>query len=153
MPDNGFGNKANSRSFILRLYRVKPNWRTEWGGKGTVTIKSAISLSDPDEKVLFPIVNENTPERILTGGDFDVESVRQAPDGTFYFGEEFGPFIVHVDARAACSTRRCRFHAVFVARQPVPARPHAEPRRLDTASRRWRCRRRHARCTRSSRAR
>src|SRR6478609_2396008 len=40
MPDNGFGNKANSRSFILRLYRVKPNWRTEWGGKGTVTIKS-----------------------------------------------------------------------------------------------------------------
>ncbi|MDA0172354.1 esterase-like activity of phytase family protein [Solirubrobacter taibaiensis] len=98
MPDNGFGNKANSRSFILRLYKVKPNWRTEWSGKGTVNVKSAITLSDPDEKVPFPIVNENTEERILTGGDFDIESVRQAPDGTFYFGEEFGPFIVHVDA-------------------------------------------------------
>ena len=99
MPENGFGNKANSRSFILRLYRVKPSWRTEWSGKGTVTVKSAITLSDPDEKVPFPIVNETTPERILTGGDFDIESVRQAPDGTFYFGEEFGPFILHVDAQ------------------------------------------------------
>lgn len=98
MPDNGFGNKANSRSFILRLYKVKPNWRTEWSGKGTVNVKSAITLSDPDEKIPFPIVNENTEERILTGGDFDVESVRQLPDGTFYFGEEFGPFLVHVDA-------------------------------------------------------
>ena len=94
MPDNGFGSKANSRSFILRLYRVRPNFK-----KGTVQVRDAISLSDPDGKVPFPIVNENTEDRILTGGDFDVESVRRAPDGTFYFGEEFGPFIVHVDAR------------------------------------------------------
>jgi hypothetical protein len=95
MPDNGFGSKANSRSFILRLYKVRP----KWAGKGEVKILDAISLSDPDGKVPFPIVNENTPDRILTGGDLDIESVRQAPDGTFYFGEEFGPFIVHVDAR------------------------------------------------------
>lgn len=99
MPDNGFGNKANSRSFILRVYRVKPNWRTEWGGKGTVQVREAITLSDPDEKIPFPIVNEETPERILTGGDLDIESVRRAPDGTFWFGEEFGPFIVHTDAK------------------------------------------------------
>jgi hypothetical protein len=99
MPDNGFGNKANSRSFILRLYKVRPKWKTEWSGKGDVKILDAITLSDPDAKVPFPIVNENTPDRILTGGDFDVESVRQAPDGTFWFGEEFGPFIVHVDAK------------------------------------------------------
>ena len=71
--------------------------RVERQGHGQI-VKSAITLSDPDEKVPFPIVNENTEERILTGGDFDIESVRQAPDGTFYFGEEFGPFIVHVDA-------------------------------------------------------
>ena len=99
MPDNGFGAKANSRSFILRLYKVRPKWKTEWNGKGDVKILDAITLSDPDGKVPFPIVNDNTPERILTGGDFDVESVRQAPDGTFWFGEEFGPFIVHVDAK------------------------------------------------------
>ncbi|MDA0164805.1 esterase-like activity of phytase family protein [Solirubrobacter ginsenosidimutans] len=99
MPDNGFGSKANSRSFILRLYTVRPKWKTEWSGKGDVKILDALTLSDPDAKVPFPIVNENTPERILTGGDFDIESVRQAPDGTFYFGEEFGPFIVHVDGK------------------------------------------------------
>ena len=99
MPDNGFGSKANSRSFILRLYKVRPRFRTEYGGRGDVQIRDAITLSDPDGKVPFPIVNENTDERILTGGDFDIESVRQAPDGTFYFGEEFGPFIVHVDAK------------------------------------------------------
>ena len=64
-----------------------------------VQVREAITLSDPDAKVPFPIVNENTPERILTGGDFDIESVRQAPDGTFWFGEEFGPFIVHADAK------------------------------------------------------
>jgi hypothetical protein len=98
MPDNGFGSKANSRSFILRLYKVRPKWETRSGGPGKVTVLSAITLRDPDLKVPFPIVNEGTPERILTGGDFDVESVRQAKDGTFYFGEEFGPFIVHVDA-------------------------------------------------------
>src|SRR3954451_12461020 len=99
MPDNGFGSKANSRSFILRLYKVRPKWKTEWSGKGDVKILDAITLSDPDGKVPFPIVNENTPDGILTGGDFDVESVRQAPDGTFWFGEEFGPFIVHTDAK------------------------------------------------------
>ena len=102
MPDNGFGNKANSRSFALRLYRVKPRWETKYGGPGTVQIREAITLSDPDFKVPFPIVNENvaSPEdRILTGGDLDIESVRRAPDGTLWFGEEFGPFIVHTDAK------------------------------------------------------
>ena len=93
MPDNGFGSKANSRSFILRLYKVRPDWRAH-----SVTVLSAITLRDPDLKVPFPIVNENTPDRILTGGDFDVESVRIGKDGTLWFGEEFGPFIVHVDA-------------------------------------------------------
>jgi hypothetical protein len=97
MPDNGFGNKANSRSFLLRLYKVRPNWETKHGGPGTVTILKAITLRDPDLKVPFPIVNENTPERLLTGGDFDIESVSESR-GTLWFGEEFGPFILHVDA-------------------------------------------------------
>jgi hypothetical protein len=36
--------------------------------------------------------------RLLTGGDLDIESVRSAPDGTLWFGDEFGPFLVHTDA-------------------------------------------------------
>ena len=59
---------------------------------------SAVTLRDPDSKVPFPIVREGTEERILTGGDLDIESLRIGRDGTLWFGEEFGPFIVHTDA-------------------------------------------------------
>jgi glycerophosphoryl diester phosphodiesterase len=98
MPDNGFGNKANSRSFLLRVYKVRPHWETRRGGSGRVEILDAITLRDPDLKVPFPIVNETTAERLLTGGDFDIESMRIGSDGTLWFGEEFGPFVVHTDA-------------------------------------------------------
>jgi hypothetical protein len=36
--------------------------------------------------------------RYLTGADFDIESVREAHDGTLWFGDEFGPFLLHTDA-------------------------------------------------------
>jgi hypothetical protein len=98
MPDNGFGNKANSRSFLLRVYKVRPHWETKRGGSGRVEILDQITLRDPDLKVPFPIVNETTGDRLLTGGDFDIESMRIGKDGTLWFGEEFGPFIVHTDA-------------------------------------------------------
>ena len=98
MPDNGFGNKANSRSFLLRVYKVKPRWKTEWSGNGRVTVLDQITLHDPDFKVPFPVVNESTSDRLLTGADFDIESMRIGKDGTLWFGEEFGPFIVHTDA-------------------------------------------------------
>jgi hypothetical protein len=35
--------------------------------------------------------------RLLTGADFDIESIRRAPDGTFWFGDEFGPYLLHTD--------------------------------------------------------
>jgi hypothetical protein len=91
MPDNGFGTKANSRSFLLRVYAVEPD-------RGDVRIHGAINLRDPDHKVPFELVNEGTPERYLTGGDFDVESFRIDRRGTLWFGEEFGPFLLHTDA-------------------------------------------------------
>jgi hypothetical protein len=33
----------------------------------------------------------------LTGADFDIESVRKVKDGTLWFGDEFGPFLIHTD--------------------------------------------------------
>jgi hypothetical protein len=91
MPDNGFGTKANSRSFLLRVYAVK--------AKGyDVRILGAINLRDPDHKIPFKLVNEGTKERYLTGGDFDIESFRIDHRGTLWFGEEFGPFLLHTDA-------------------------------------------------------
>ncbi|KQX76263.1 esterase-like activity of phytase family protein [Aeromicrobium sp. Root472D3] len=98
-PDNGFGAKGNSADFLLRLYLVRPHWKTAGGGSGEVTVLRHISLSDPQHRIGFPIVNESTPDRLLTGDDLDIESVQRGRDGTFWIGDEFGPFIVHVDAR------------------------------------------------------
>jgi hypothetical protein len=97
MPDNGFGNKANSRSFILRVYRVRADWETARGGSGDVEILDWISLRDPNELIPFAIVREGSEDRLLTGGDFDPESMRIARDGTLWFGDEFGPFLLHTD--------------------------------------------------------
>jgi len=35
--------------------------------------------------------------RLLTGADFDIESVRRDKFGNLWFGEEFGPFLVKTD--------------------------------------------------------
>ena len=95
MPDNGFGAKTNSGDFLLRLYRIRPDFRTERGGTGTIQVLSHIQLRDPDGKVPFPLFRA---DRLLTGADFDLESVRRTKDGDLWFGEEFGPFILHTDA-------------------------------------------------------
>jgi hypothetical protein len=109
MPDNGFGQKGNSPDYVLRLYRIAPDLRTKNRGSGVTTVKSFITLHDPDHKIPFPIVadgdvypNSAIPvdaaireQRLLTGGDFDIESVRAEHDGTLWFGDEFGPFLLH----------------------------------------------------------
>ncbi|HEX8508902.1 MAG TPA: esterase-like activity of phytase family protein, partial [Propionibacteriaceae bacterium] len=98
LPDNGFGAKANSADFLLRLYLVRPRWETAAGGRGQIKVLRHISLSDPGRKAGFEIVNQDTRRRLLTGADFDIESVVRAKDGSFWIGEEFGPFLLHVSA-------------------------------------------------------
>jgi glycerophosphoryl diester phosphodiesterase len=96
-PDNGFGSKGNSADFLLRNYLVQPDWETAEGGSGEIEVLSHISYNDRNDVLDFPIVNEDTDERLLTGADFDIESVVRAKDGTFWVGEEFGPFLLHFD--------------------------------------------------------
>ena len=89
MPDNGFGAKDNSPDYVLRLYRISPDFRTSTAARGTIEVESFITLRDPDHKITFPIVADGesiraAPFRLtsdprhrwLTGGDFDIESVR-----------------------------------------------------------------------------
>ncbi|WP_406585122.1 esterase-like activity of phytase family protein [Deinococcus aetherius] len=98
LSDNGFGSKANSADYLLRLYRVNLTAKTAPGGQGRAEVGTSIQLRDPDRKVTWPIVNEASPERLLTGADFDVEGFAFAPDGTLWVGDEFGPFLLHFAA-------------------------------------------------------
>jgi hypothetical protein len=97
MEDNGFGSRDNSSSFLLRVYRLQARFETGDGGVGDLQIRDWIQLRDPDRKVPFRIVNGNTASRLLTGGDFDVESFGRDAEGTLWFGDEFGPFLLHTD--------------------------------------------------------
>ena len=126
MSDNGFGAKANSADALLRVSAMKPNFETgdvtpvnRFTGEELAgfTPDSFMTLRDPYRKVPFQIVADgatypNTPTaggapipvdpsikagRLLTGADFDIESFRRAPDGTFWFGDEFGPYLLHTD--------------------------------------------------------
>jgi hypothetical protein len=112
MSDNGFGAKDNSADYVLRVYRVSPELTTRHDrDAGGIDIRSFISLRDPDHRIRFPIVADGAfyyssaiavdpairARRLLTGADFDIESFREAPDGTFWFGDEFGPFLLHTD--------------------------------------------------------
>ncbi|MDF3834625.1 esterase-like activity of phytase family protein, partial [Cupriavidus basilensis] len=99
MADNGYGSLENSADFNLRVYTVAPVFKTSAGGSGSVTVKSFIELKDPNKLVPFAISNQFTTDRVLTGADFDIESMQRAPDGTLWFGDEFGPFLLHTDAQ------------------------------------------------------
>jgi hypothetical protein len=91
LSDNGYGTKANSDDFLLRIYRVRPDWSS-----GRVEVDpSFVALSDPDRRCAFPIVNEREANRLLTGADFDPESLVVDRDGSFWIGDEFGPYILH----------------------------------------------------------
>lgn len=129
LVDNGFGAQANSADALLRAYAVKVDWRSAGGGTGTVApagwadarertafdASSRLQLSDPQRRLTVPIQADfahyyNNPAnpavdpairtgRLLTGADFDIESVRQDRRGNFWFGDEFGPYLIKTDAR------------------------------------------------------
>ena len=89
LSDNGYGSKDNSADFLLRVHRIRPDFAA-----GSIAVVGGFDLSDPDGHVPFPLTR---PDRRLTGADFDVESFQRLDDGTFWFGEEFGPFLLHTD--------------------------------------------------------
>ena len=97
MPDNGYGAQTNSADFLLRVYRFRPAFETARGGPGTVAIEGFVQLRDPDSRIPFAVQNP-TGDRLLTGADFDIESVRIDRAGDFWFGDEFGPWLLHTDA-------------------------------------------------------
>ncbi|MDR7332210.1 esterase-like activity of phytase family protein [Roseateles asaccharophilus] len=129
MADNGFGTQGNSADTLLRLYAVTPNFRTATGGAGSVsaanfstgaamagfTAGSHLTLSDPNHLLSIKVQADYTryynsaanplvdpsirSNRLLTGADLDVESVRKDKNGNYWFGDEFGPYLIKTNAQ------------------------------------------------------
>lgn len=129
LVDNGFGAKLNSADALLRMYTLTLDLRTRAGGTGTVSAadwasgrprsafdsRTRITLNDASRLLGLPIqadyshyydnpagipVDAAVREgRLLTGADLDVESVRRDHRGNYWFGDEFGPYLVKTDAR------------------------------------------------------
>jgi hypothetical protein len=111
MSDNGYGTKANSFDFLLFVHHIQPDFAT-----GDMAVLGGFGLSDPDHHYPGTLWRDGgcaaaaaagtlpagytcpAPDRQLTGADLDPESMERAPDGTFWFGDEFGPYIFHTDA-------------------------------------------------------
>lgn len=108
ISDNGFGVKANSADFQLAVHHIAPNTATE-----RTAYLGTTHLSDPKRLVPWTLWRDGAcdpatavqpgytcpaPDRILTGWDFDVESFQVARDGTWWFGDEFGPYLLHTNA-------------------------------------------------------
>lgn len=105
MSDNGYGTKANSADFLLRVNRIRPHY-----GSHRSTVVGGFNLSDPHHRVPFPITRH---DRRLTGADFDIESFRRVADGTLWFGDEFGPFLLHTDARGRVLSRPIPLSGIY----------------------------------------
>ncbi len=98
LSDNGFGGQSNSADYLLRLYQVDPNFAGAEEGDGSVEVQGFIQLSDPNNLIPFEIINKDTEERWLTGGDFDIESFVIDSNGDIWIGDEFGPYLLHFNS-------------------------------------------------------
>jgi hypothetical protein len=118
LADNGYGTRDTSADWQLSIYRMNL-------GLGTSTapqVLETVLLSDPNHHVPWktvcdPTVGTDLPPftfnvlpttkpaacgtdpaaRLLTGFDFDPESIEIDRAGTFWIGDEFGPFVLHTD--------------------------------------------------------
>jgi hypothetical protein len=129
LVDNGFGAQGNSADALLRAYALQVSWRTRKGGAGTVApadwwsgglrtsfdAHTRLQLNDARRRLTLPIQADyanyyNNPAnaavdagiragRLLTGADFDIESFRRDRYGNYWFGDEFGPYLVKTDAQ------------------------------------------------------
>ncbi|NNL95502.1 MAG: esterase-like activity of phytase family protein, partial [Xanthomonadales bacterium] len=111
LSDNGFGTRDNSRDFLLRLYFLNANFRMTDTGLGNIDIEGFVSLSDPDRHMPYTITADRScyrsgeacveverkirSNRLLTGADLDPESLQPGRDGTFWIGDELGPYLLH----------------------------------------------------------
>jgi hypothetical protein len=103
--------------------------------QGNFNGSTFINLRDTDSKLLSPIQANytnyyNNPanpavdasikaSRLLTGADFDIESMRKDKNGNLWFGEEFGPFLIKTDASGKVLRSEVSLPGVFAPENPL----------------------------------
>jgi glycerophosphoryl diester phosphodiesterase len=97
LSDNGFGSKWNSLDYrsCIYLFQIDPTGT----GHANVRLKRRIELQDPKRRFPHPLIEARHPARPFTGGDIDPESMVAMPDGSFWIGDEFGPWLLHFSER------------------------------------------------------
>jgi len=132
MPDNGYGNKLNSFDFELRAYYITPDFKTAKGGTGGVTVGDYVAFRDPNNQAGFDIVHKDPADPrhgLLTGADFDPESIQRGPNGDLWLGDEFGPWILHFSADGVLLEPPIDMPDGLVS----PANPHIDPTKATVA--------------------
>ncbi len=129
LVDNGFGSQPTSADALLRSYALRIHWRTAKGGTATVEPadwnngktrpafdgRTRLQLNDAKRRLTLPIQADhlhyyNQPtnpkvdasireQRLLTGADFDIESFQRDRKGHYWFGDEFGPYLIKTDEK------------------------------------------------------
>jgi hypothetical protein len=130
MTDNGFGTRDNSRDFNIRAYFIRPDFKTARGGSGVVRLgrrPEYVEFRDPAGLIGFPIVNEGTADRVLTGADIDPESLQRGRHGDLWVGDEFGPWILHFDPAGRLLEPPLAIEGVVSPNNPIPAGPVTQP--------------------------
>lgn len=145
ITDNGFGKKDNSADALLRVYEVAIDFSEAGNKSNRVKPLKYINLHDEDHKLSFkiqadaehyynldknPKVDSNIREgRLITGADIDPESVRLDKNGHFWFGDEFGPFLIKAD-----NTGKVLRQEIVVPRVFAPENPHLNSRKANLGS-------------------
>jgi hypothetical protein len=95
LSDNGFGSRFNSYDYRLCIYLFDVRPRTQLGTDSRTALQAVIELSDPAKLFPWRLTDEIDPERPFMGSDADPESLVDMPDGSFWIGDEFGPWLLH----------------------------------------------------------
>lgn len=133
LSDNGFGTQANSRDYRLAIHRFALRPRTQArdaravDDASRVRLLERLPLADPRRRFPHPLALGEDGDRQLSGADVDPESMVRFPDGSFWIGDEFGPWLLHFDRRGRLQAPPVELDGVRSPQHPRVRAGLAEP--------------------------
>lgn len=91
LADSGHRARPYREDVRLVFHHVYIDWHS-----GTARLLSALPLHDPDRKLPFPIVSDNTSSRVLTNADLNLDGMAVVNDNA-WFADDLGPWLIETD--------------------------------------------------------